>query len=221
MKITSPLNNTAYEISPNRALSLVIENKRVFREYLNDIYAQADGNVGDIVLSKDNAPIDISKHAHVLDKFIPFDINTKHILSKMASEIEKKAMDDEHYLKTSEILSKIEKYIYDLCFSFPFNIECQKLSTTSLIKAVQPIITSDYISPLEAILEYMTLITTFDGEKLFVLVNMSSYFSLDEMNSFINDINLKQLYVMFLDSIEPPKYQNTKRVIIDSDLCEI
>ena len=220
VKLASTMFSNLIEIHEAEVFSLILENKALFRTYLEDLYAQADGQNGKIVLSENNIPIPISKNVEIIDTFIPFNINTKHMLSCICSVLEAAAADEEHYLKTAEFLSYAEKYIDDLCFSLPFRPECKRLSVSSFLKAAQVCIENDYNSTIEAVTDYMTLIRDFDKTKLFVLVNFGSYFSDSEINMFIRTVRLKQMRVLMLESRAYTAVTGVKRLIIDEDLCE-
>lgn len=221
MKLSSPLQNSSFEIKEGRAFSLVIENKRLYRTYLENLYFQSSGSDGELVLSYDNAPVPFERNVCIIDAFVPFNINTKHMLSCISSAAEKKAVDEEHFMQTSKILAEIESYVYDLCFDFPFSVQCRKLSAASLIKSLQLCVADDYSSTLEALMSFLEVITEFDGRKLFVTVNMASYFSEEEMELFVKSVEQKQLYVLMLDSFETEKPGGVDRLIIDNDFCEI
>ena len=154
MKLSSPLQNSSFEIKEGRAFSLVIENKRLYRTYLENLYFQSSGGDGELVLSYDNAPVPFERNVCIIDAFVPFNINTKHMLSCISSAAEKKAVDEEHFMQTSKILAEIESYVYDLCFDFPFSVQCGKLSAASLIRSLQLCVADDYSSTLEALRQW-------------------------------------------------------------------
>lgn len=221
MKLASPMFKYVIEINDGEVFSLVLENKKLLRSYLEDLYAQANGENGTIVLSENNEPVSIRKNAEIMDSFVPFDINTKHMLTCISSVLEKKSADEEFFMKTSELLTDIENYIGDLCFELPFKPECKKLSASSLIKAAQVCISYDYNSVIEAVVDYMSIICDFDKTNLFILVNFGSYFSDSEINMFVKTVKLKQMRVLLIDSCEYKSVSGINRLIIDEDLCEI
>lgn len=221
MKITSPLFNSAIELKTGKAFSLVIENKTLFRSYVQDLYNQMAGIEGKIVLSENDAPIDIQKNIEIVNNFLPFDINTKPMLNGICSALEKRAVNEENYLKTAKLLADIENYITDLSFDLPFKAECGKLSYSSLIKSLQVHIANDYETILEEIIDYMALILEFNNKKLFVFVNFGAYFSEDEIVSFIKTAEIKMFNILFIESCLFYHLQGVERLIIDNDLCEI
>ncbi len=221
MKIATAMFSSVIEIEDGDTFSLVIENQKLFRAFLVDLYSQLSGEEGDMVLSENNTPIPVNKNVDITDHFAPFDINTKNILSSVSSFMEKTALNEEHFSETAELLAQIERYVSELCFDLPFKPECKKLSAAALIKALQPSIANDYISDIEAIIDYMSLVLRFSKSKLFVFVNMRSFFDDGEMEMFVQSVRHKQFRVLLVESAERKQIAGTGRLIIDSDRCEI
>lgn len=221
MKIVSTYFNSQIEIGQGETFLLVIENQRLFKTLLEDIHKQVNGEEGDIVISKNNVPVSVSKNIDVIENFAPFDINGKAFISKIVSLMETVAVDAEHFVKTSQLLADIENYIVDLSFDFPFDVECTKLNVSSLIKSLSVCVADDNVDDIETILDYMSLVTDVDKQKLFVTVNMRSYFDDESMYAFVNAVARKQLRVLMLESSMRDKIQNVSGLIIDKDLCEI
>lgn len=199
---------------------LIIENKKMFFSLVNDLFAQADGESGGCVLSISERPVDISKYADITVQFAPFQINRKSLLTKLYSALEKRAVQAENYIKSEEMLSEIEKYMLYLAEELPFEINCQKLSITSIIKAVAPEIDEADKSPLERIFSYMELVRELDRDRLFIMINMRSYFSDEDMEIFIESVCLHDFKVLLIESISSPLLKNVKRYTVDEDLCE-
>ena len=57
MKMTTPLGNSAFEIKEGEVFSLVIENKALFRSYIEELHKQSEGADGKIVLSENGTPV--------------------------------------------------------------------------------------------------------------------------------------------------------------------
>ena len=220
MKLYSPCFTTLLEIEEGVPFLLAIENRALFRRFLEELHTQASGGAGGTVLSKDNVPISISKSVDVLAQFAPFEINTRTLLSKLCTAGEQVAVDETHYLRTAQMLSDVETYITDLFFDFPLGIECRKLDAGAFIKAASPAIAEDFVHPIEAILAYMSMVLTFERQKLFVTVNMHGYFDMIEMEKFAAEVQKKQLRILMLENSAYPILPGTKRLVIDNDLCE-
>lgn len=220
MRIVSPLFCTELVIDSGAPFTLVIENRTLFRHFIEDLRRQVGGESGKLVLSEDNRPLRVKDNIDLIDGFAPFDINTKAVLSGIADEIAKKAVDAGHYLRTSELMSELYGYIDELCFELPFSVECRKLDVKSIVKAAAVSVVDDYVDPLEKIIDYMSIRRDIDGIKLFVTVNMSSYFETDGLDMFMKTAACKDFGLLMIESFDRKLAEGMKKLVIDADLCE-
>ena len=79
----------------------------------------------------------------------------------------------------------------------------------------------DYNKLVERLFAYMDLVRRFEGEKLFLLVNLRGFVSLEDMELFMQTVVAHGLRVLLVDNQAYPLLSLEKRRIIDSDLCEI
>ena len=96
-----------------------------------------------------------------------------------------------------------------------------KLSLNNLLKSVGMRVIIDYNKLVERLFAYMDLVRRFEGEKLFLLVNLRSFVSLEDMELFMQTVVAHGLRVLLVDNQAYPLLSLEKRHIIDSDLCEI
>ena len=89
-----------------------------------------------------------------------------------------------------------------------------------IITAASVAVADDFENVIEKIISYMSLILDLGGKKLFITLNMRSYFSDNEIELFIGEIKRKQLYVLMLENCARKKITGSDQLIIDSDLCE-
>ena len=68
---------------------------------------------------------------------------------------------------------------------------------------------------------YMSLVREHDREKLFISVNMRSYYTDEQMNTFLRTLLGHDYRVVLIESVAREKLSDTKRIILDKDLCEI
>lgn len=221
MKVVGPYFNSKIEVGEGDVFCLSIENAACFRHVVEDIHGQVGGGDGTLVLSRDNAPIPFSKNAEVLEDFAPFTLNSKSMLSRLSSALERTALDAEHYIETAQLVASIEKYICELSFSLPFRVECSKLGIGSLIKAATVRIAEDHQNTVEAVVAYMSAVVDLDKPKLFVAVNMRAYFSDAELAAFVTEVRSHGLRVLLLENRHRPLPPGVRSLIVDEDLCEI
>lgn len=70
-----------------------------------------------------------------MDRFIPFDLNSKAINSKIVADLELKAVSDEFYSATVETVGRMETLLNNLAFDYMCDIDFTKVSIGSFIKA--------------------------------------------------------------------------------------
>ena len=220
MKLMHPEMERALTFCEGEITSLVIENQEFFRKFIEDILWQIDGNDGEAILSIDHTPVAFSKHAALLSSFVPFDINQKALLSKITSALEKTAIDEGHYLASMELVRQIQSYFDDLFFEYPCELGVTKLSISSLIRSAGVEIRECYEHPIEKVLNYMELVREFDRDRLFIFVNMRSYFSDDTMEKFLSTVLSHDYRILLLDGWSHPLLSIELRYTVDADLCE-
>lgn len=199
---------------------LVIENRPMFLEMVSNLSMQADGVHGKFVLSIQDKLVELSRYADVTLQFAPFQVNRKSLLTKLCASLEQKALLAENYIQTGELLGNVERYILCLAEELPFELNCQKLNIASVIKAVAPEIEETEKDTLEKVFDYMELVRELDRDRLFIMINMRTYFSDAEMERFTESVCLHDFKVLLLESTSFPPLKHTKRYTVDADLCE-
>lgn len=199
---------------------LVIENKKLFFEMVNSASTQINSSHGDFTLSINNKDVEFSKYADLTVEFAPFQVNRKSLITKLYAALEQNALNAENYSQSTELLSELEGFLFRISEELPFDIICSKLSVGSIIKALSPEIDDRNNSPLEKIFSYMELVRELDRDRLFIMVNMRTYFSDEDMESFIESVSLHDFKVLLLESSSFVPLKNTKRYTVDNDLCE-
>lgn len=223
MKLAYPAFSGTVSFSGAVVPCFVIENQRLFRSLICDLRSAAEGYDSDLVLSKNERVIDISKNVELLTDFIHFDINQRPLLNKIASELEKIAVSSEHYIKTQELLAEIDRGISEWAFQFPCDIVSSKISVSTLIKAAGIELRDEYdghTGEIEKIIDYMELVREFDRDKLFVTVNMRTFFRDDDIQEFLKTVVSHEFKVLMLESQAYTVLEFEKRTTIDPDLCE-
>ena len=220
MTLSHPLMETVLEIPKDQVCAMVIEAPVFYREFLCDFYGQLQGRPGNLVLADREEILPVWKYVELIDNCLNFELNRKPLLSKICAALEQRAVSEEFFLKTSELLGQLESYMDELAFSLPCDIRCEKCSVSGIVKSMGVHLRDEYADPLERILDYMELVREFDRDKLFVLVGMRSLFADREMELFLKTVLSHGFHVLLLDSVDRKRSRYEKRLTIDKDLCE-
>lgn len=220
MKLVHPKIKNIVELSEQQINVLVIENPILLYELVMDIKRQLENQDGDTVLSIHDKPVSFYKYADITTDVLSLEFNNRKILSKIITSIEKRSMDDVYYEQTQQLMMQIEMYINELSLEFDSEIECEKMTFQHILKAAGITVADDYEYLTDKIYAYMELIREFEGDKLFIFVNLSSYVGLEQMQKFADTVIGHSYRVLLIDSHDFYRLNNEKRLIVDQDLCE-
>lgn len=222
MKIVLPEINTVFDCADAEKVNcVVIENQNLFIKILTDLENQLNGDDGKAVLSNEAIIIGIDKNLELHSSFVPFDINQKTLINKVISGIQKLAVDEKNYVKTMELLGEIERYLLNISMDLSGDLDFTKVTADNLIKSSGVEFSNDYDHLSEKLLDYFELVTYYDRPKLFVLVNLRSFISDEEMILFLENVLQREYQLLMVESSEHILLEKENRVIIDSNLCEI
>lgn len=220
MMLAHPQLDTALDFSCQQVNTMVIENPRFFRDFLRDINTQIQGYSGLAVLSENDKSIPFAKHVELVDSFLSFGINRKSLLTKLLAHLEATAVDGDHYVKTAQLIAALEQHILDLTSDLPFDVVCAKINVGNILRAVGIELPDDYENDLERLLDFMELTRELDRDKLFILVNLRSYYADEDISAFLSTIISHEYHVLLVDSSAHALLLEEKRTTIDVDLCE-
>lgn len=200
---------------------LVIEDPDAMYRFVDDLYRQISGDEGDITLSEDSKIIKMSKSVELITTYIPFDINEKRILNKINSMIEKEAVNELNYSKTMSLLAEIENYISGLTDRFRYSFDYTGITVSSLVKMCGVTIVDDSMCNIDKLVNFMDVVTDLLGERLFIYVNLTSYYSKSMVLDFVKTVRIKGYKVLIVDSSYREYMKEIDGLIIDDDLCII
>ena len=218
MKFTYPAIDKTFSTEESGVNCIVIENKRLYAELIDDIYQQTQGMKGKSVLYNGKA-LDFPKYVDLLTSFFPFEINRKELVSKILISLEHNSQTPENYEATMSLLSAIEKYLNDISSDIPCDLIYNKLNIMSVLKASGVEIVDDSASLPERVLNYMELVREFEGNKLFITVNMRSFIDDSVAETFFESVIMHKYDLLMLENVAYPVLRNELRFTVDKDLC--
>ena len=220
MILCHPHIETAIDFTIHKVNTLAIENPKFFRSIILGLYDQLSGLSGDFVLSENGKELNLGALTEIIDNCICLSMNSKTLLGKIASAMEKLAYSEDFYFETSNMLHHVEQYINDLSFQLDCDVQCSHQAIAGLLKASGLIIREEYESHLEKIVDYMELVREFNGHNLFIFINMRTFFSNNEIGEFFATVLSHNYNVLLVDGVSTNILKDEKRITIDADLCE-
>ncbi len=221
MKLVYPDIHQVIRFQNGKISSLVIENPTLMMRFLSDIQNQILGEAGRVVLSLDDTPVSIERWVDLLVDFPGFDGDRKSLMTKFLHVMERTAQEAQYLQDTQKLMASIEKYMDLLAYDQDVYLRYDKMSFSNLLKAVGIHIVIDYNNLAELLLSYMKLVIRFEGEKVFLLVNLRSFVSDEDMVLFTDTVVQHGMKVLLVDNHADTLLPLENRVLVDRDLCEI
>ncbi len=221
MILCHPEIERVFDFSGKKIPSLVVERPALFRKLVLDIYEQCDGGEGEFVLSRDDVVQSMLSNVEFIDNCVHYDFSPKALTTRILKSLEREAMNEVFHLKTVELLQKIQEYLNELSFSFNTTLEFTRCSLPGLLKCAGVTIRDDYEDPLERLFDYMELVREFEKDRIFILLNLRSYYADADVEAFLGALVDHEYQAFLLDNVDRQKLPYEERTTIDDDLCEV
>ncbi len=215
--------NTPINIHEGLPNILVVENKHLFYNLINDLIKQVEGNDGDWILSENSKIYSISKTTNVIVDFFHLNLNCKPILSKLYSNLKDISAQSDFYMDTITlkqlIIEYFEKINSELILPVEFDAE---FDITSIFKMLDVKFSVTDTELVESINIISHILRELVSNKLIVLVNFLNYLTEEEIEIFYRDLYYNKYSILLIENRwNRIKRENEKILIIDDDLCEI
>lgn len=221
MKLTSSLLSAPIELDDASVNSLVLENGKQFRQFVEVLQDAIEHGDDGMTLSDGLRSVPVSDTMEILSVFVPFDLNRKSLQTALQKHLEKKALSPGRLESTRGILRTLSEFLRSLAIDFPHDINLDGISIGSVLKAAS-IRFEETSLPLDGkILEYLRIVRELDHDKLFVFINLRSYFTDEELARLLHAVLQEKFLILLVDDCAKPLLPDERRVVSDSDLCEI
>ena len=88
MKLICEKYGIFIEFIENQVATLVIENQKVFSEFVQNLNQQINGDEGDLILSDEDKELSFSKQAVLVTNPFTLNCNEKRIVNKLYKELQ-------------------------------------------------------------------------------------------------------------------------------------
>lgn len=209
------------ELEENKVTVISAESPRVYRDLLENLWKQANGEDGIFIFSEGTKRKNISKEVECIFNVFSIDINSKKVISKLYSELKEQSqtvLQEE----TSELYANLLEYFDKLLMTVPYNLQFD-ISTeiTSLLKIFNVAVINQNDDILEKIIEYIKALNKICSINVFVFIDLKHYLSEEELRMFYEFVFYEKIQIIIVEPVHTPKLTEEKCCIIDKDLCII
>ena len=192
--------NFKIDFEEKNIVSLIVENKRVYRKIVEDLVNNLNIEDGNIILSRNNKLIMPEKEFFVFLDYFNFDINKFETLE--IKEILK------------DYINKMVENNYSLKFE-------DDLDVSQILKAFS-IKFERSEDLLLNLFEWLKILNEVLGYEIFFFINLENFLSEDELLEFSKFILYNKYKVVFLENFYRNKlFDDDSLIVIDNDLCEV
>ena len=222
MKLKHPDYEFELCFEDGKSTMLVIENPILLRTLMVDLINQVNGEDGLFVLSENSSVLQIKDNIDIIFNPLDFDVVSKKAASRINAMFKEHMVNEDNYSKSIEIISDICRYAEDIITDFPYQLKYDDISVDSLCKMINISVLEDYESELEKLLEHLNVSNDILGISCFIVVNINSFFSQEEIQNLVNEcFSLKHNLLFICNTQCDYKIEGMETIIIDQDGCEI
>ena len=200
----------------------IMESPEVFFAYVGELNDQIAGKEGKFVLSENNKELELSKAADLLINPFSTEVNTRKILNKLYLELTERSREEQMYMKTVELFNQIQEYMLELEQQSSYILDFNRETDVSiLLKALSVQYEVKETGYWERLIQYIKIMASAAGIKVFIFVNLRSYLSDAQMEELIKELEYQDVSGLFIENQQRSCLKGVKWYIIDKDQCEI
>lgn len=200
----------------------IMESPEVFFAHVGELNDQIAGNEGKFVLSENNKELELSKAADLLINPFSTEVNTRKILNKLYLELTERSREEQMYMKTVELFNHIQEYMLELEQQSSYILDFNRETDVSiLLKALSVQYEVKETGYWERLIQYIKIMASAAGIKVFIFVNLRSYLSDAQMEELIKELEYQDVSGLFIENQQRSCLKGVKWYIIDKDQCEI
>lgn len=208
------------DIDANPWLCIVIENQKYYYLFCNYCFNEFFGDTDYIRLFIDGNLVDNDKFISFIPLIFDLNINTKKNINALY-----KILKSIYYDKlTSDIellKSKAKGIIESIAMDFDLELSISnEISCDDLFKVLNLRFLDEDGSLVERFIKYCFVVNELQKINLFIVMNLHSYFSKDELVLLKHELNNRNIALIDIEYASPQSNsEGEKRLIIDDSLC--
>ena len=209
------------EFSEHQINVLIIEDPKLFTGILRDVWNQANGGDGGLLLSENGKEIIFGKTVEVVFNPFQLDINNRKMVSALYKDLSETAKDS-MLIETAELNADYLRYFDGLIENYPYPVTYDdQIEISELFKAFKVRFDDSSDTLAEFVLNYFRMVSRVLGVRLFVFVGVKQYFSREELSFLYQSLFYEKIYLLDIESEQKDILKEEKTVTIDKDQCII
>ncbi len=221
MKLVHPDFFFPIEFKENRIETIVIEKPEIFSKLILQLKAHIN-NKEDFgwVLSENNNLLEMAKNCEIVMDPFAIDVNNKKLQNALLEKLETEISGTENLLEWNNLCGKIIQTL-DIFLSqidYQVSYSCDLL-IKDFLKLMKVRFQEDNVDFFDKLLDFLSLERDVLNIKVFIMINLKSFLSLEQLNYLYQQSCYKKFQLLLLESNmdEVNKISGEHIVIIDRD----
>lgn len=214
MKLVHPEYIFQIEFQENLIQRLVIESSEIMSDLIVDLKEQIKGKGGRWVLSHAGELLNIADICEIIIDFFDLEINQRKMLNALYQGLESEINNTELLLQWRNINSILAGVLDKAIDSLGYNVSYAEADIKSFLKVLEVRFQETDANYLEYLLEYLQLAADVRGIKIFILVNITSFLSSQEIQYLYEEAFYRKYHLLLVDSRDVDVNREMERKII-------
>lgn len=222
MKLYHPVFESPISLTEGKVNVIIIENENLLYSMVKEFKDALSGMETKYLLSTDISELCLHNNVDLITDVLNFNPCDKKIISAISKDMEKIAMDDEHYMKTVEIVSMVQKYIGDLLddFNCPVDI-MSEFDFFGIMKGANFSFSIQSDTLVERICDYVRLVSRYMNKSIFSFVNLKHFVTNEDLEKLYSFFEYEKYHLILFEGTQKQYIPGEQHLVIDKDLCVI
>lgn len=223
MKLVHPDFFCPIEFEENKIPVLTLENQIIFRNFIEELKHQLQGEEGGWILSEQGKILKLTQYCSMIIDPFSLDINQKKMLMSVYSKLEREVNSTELIVRWNTILSSLFQLSDELMDAVDYELNYRNaIDIIDFFKFMDIHFCKNAESLVEYFIDYCNLTSEVVGKKVFILINIKAYLTNTELIYLYEQAFYKDYKLLLIENKEPEvKNLYEKITIIDKDGCVI
>lgn len=218
MKVYTKFLEAKIDMINASANVMVLENPKTYRGLVQDILDSVKADNEQWIFSDNEKILKKSSELDVVDSVFSLNFDNRKIQKAIIEQLYNRAIDEEHYERTTRLINAIEAYIYELEWGVEYNIEASYEDFHNIIKAgVSGILLPENL--LEKFNEYIRTVSRLLKIKILVLIGVQGFFTLEEWKGIEKTACYEGIYLLCIENRD--YFPEENRIVFDFDDCRV
>ena len=221
MIIAIPDFHISMELEEDRLNSIIVENETALTDIVMKFQKGINGESGSVGLYEEDKELSLSKAARLIINPFSVDLNDKQAQKALYKELIVAANEDpteKGALNQAgvEYIDRLLVHISDPNVTFSVEPDME-----GFLKYYNVSFADDYDDLGKRLTEYVRILSIYCRVELFIFVNLKSFLSTDEIESFREMVSYYKAICLIIEPRERIEITAENTIIIDNDLCLI